>query len=202
MTPSKATVGSMLFLSDMRQIGALLMPSLLPPTLRLSSDPTEQAPPRVSPCLLYLVDCSSCRSVFLRLAGYNQVVHDRRNKHLTGALMIPTRTASILLRPIWLTLARVPVPARPLSRRNTRTHRITHTQVKFVGAMGMLGIVAYDFTFGGYGPVPATFSLSKCHVCWMVPPGDTCRLSTLVSYSVGPTRARAAHTINFGISLA
>jgi hypothetical protein len=78
--------------------------------------------------------------------GYNQIVHDWGNKHLTGALVILTQTAFIT----YITdMVDVGKSARTGQAFIPPEYNPTESDVKFVGAMGILGIVAYGFTFVG-----------------------------------------------------
>jgi hypothetical protein len=153
MSSSKATIGAMRKQSDMRQIGALLMVTgilaIIQPLASIASligpDGTSASSGIPLSALfagLFLVSIGFV-SIFI---GYNQIVHDWGNKNLTGALMIWTQTAFI---PYITGMVEVGRAARTGQAFIPSDYNPTESQVHFVGAMGILGIVAYGFTFIG-----------------------------------------------------
>jgi hypothetical protein len=154
MTPSnKATIGNMRFLSDMRQIGALLMVTgicaIIQPLANIASligpDGTS-ASSGIPLAALFGGFCLVSIGITSVFTGYNQIVHDWGNKHLTGALIILTQTAFI---PYITDMVDVGKSARTGQAFIPPEYNPTESEVKFVGAMGILGIIAYGFTFVG-----------------------------------------------------
>jgi hypothetical protein len=121
MTPSKATIGNMRFLSDsVRQIVALLM---------VSDRYLRQHPASRHHCVSH---------------------HTRRNERLLeylpilpGALSIVTRTAFIPFITDMVDVAKSALTGQAFI---PSEYNPTELQVVFVGAMGILGIIVYSLT--------------------------------------------------------
>jgi hypothetical protein len=143
----------MRYQSDMRQIGALLMVTgvlaIVQPLASIASligpDGTS-ASSGIPLSALFAGVCVVSIGFTSVFTGYNQIVHDWGNKHLTGALMILTQTAFI---PYFTGMVGVGRAARTGQAFIPADYNPTESQVHFVGAMGILGIMAYGFTFVG-----------------------------------------------------
>jgi hypothetical protein len=152
-SPFKATIGNLRYQSDMRQIGALLMVTgmcaIIKPLASIASligpDGTTASSgiPLSSLFAGFSLVSIGILSVF---TGYNQIVHDWGNKKLTGALMIWTQTAFI---PYFTGMVAVGRAARTGQAFIPSDYNPTESQVHFVGAMGILGIISYGFAFVG-----------------------------------------------------
>jgi hypothetical protein len=153
MTSSKATIGNMRYQSDMRQIGALLMVTgilaIIQPLANIAGlvgpDGTT-ASSGIPLSALFAGFCLVSIGFVSVFTGYNQVVHDSGNKHLTFALMILTQTAFI---PYFTGMVGTGRAARTGMAFIPPAYNPTESQVHFVGAMGILGIMAYGFAFVG-----------------------------------------------------
>jgi hypothetical protein len=153
MNSSKATVGNVRFLSDMRQIGALLMVTgicaIIQPLANIASligpDGTT-ASSGVPLSALFGGFCLVSIGFTAVFIGYNQIVHDWGNTYLTGALIILTQTAFI---PYITDIVDVAKRARTGQAFIPADYNPTESEVHFVGAMGILAIIAYGFTFVG-----------------------------------------------------
>jgi hypothetical protein len=153
MTPSKETIGSMRYQSDMRQIGALLMVTgilaIVQPLASIAAligpDGTT-ASSGIPFSALFAGVCLVSIGFLSVFTGYNQIVHDWGNKNITGALMILTQTAFI---PYFTGMVEVGRAARTGMAFIPADYNPTESQVHFVGAMGILGIMSYGFTFVG-----------------------------------------------------
>jgi hypothetical protein len=147
------SVGTMRFRADSRQISALLMVTgfcaIFQPlgdiagAIGPSGTTVDQGIPLSSLigglCLVTL----GIGAIFV---GYNQLVHDHGHKYLTGAVMIFAQTAFIGYITTIVDIAKrshkgmgfIPSAYNP-----------TYSDVRFVGAMGIMGVISYGFTFVG-----------------------------------------------------
>lgn len=150
---TKETVGSVRMQSDMRQIGALMMLTgacaLFQPLVGVASTigpdgstPTEGIP--FSNLMGGL--CLITIGILAIAAGYMQTVHNFGHKWFTGFLILFTQTAFI---PYVTGITNVSKISKSGVGFIPEAYSPSSTEVRFVGAMGILGIFSYGFAFVG-----------------------------------------------------
>jgi|UniRef100_A0A8J9SJ44 hypothetical protein len=148
----KPTIGAMRHQSDLRQIAGLMLitgicaifqpignvASLISP----GNTSTTGVPFSALMGGLSLVSMGII-SLFI---GYNQLVHDWGNKTLTLFAILLTQTGFI---PYLTDISDVGQQARSGAAFIPEAYNASESAVRFVGAMGILGIMAYGFSFIG-----------------------------------------------------
>jgi hypothetical protein len=152
MSNSNPNVGTMRLQSDMRQIAALLlitgMCSIFQPLGDIAAfiTPGNTSTTGIPFSALMGSLCLVVIGLLAVFVGYNQLVHEMSSKYITAFLILFVQTAYI----IYLTgMVDIGKAAKAGAGFIPATYGPSAGDVRFVGAMGILSIVAYGFTFVG-----------------------------------------------------
>ena len=148
-----ASLGAERLKSDKRQMGGMLLilgaAALIFPQANLASlvgpegtTASEGIPASSLSASVFVVTMGMIGMVI----GYMQLVHDYENKSLTGFLILFTQLAWV---PFITDLTAVGRGARSGAAFIPEAYEPSATDVKFVGAMGMMGILGYGTAFLG-----------------------------------------------------
>ena len=152
-TMEPRTLGNQRLERDVRQVGGMLMLTgicaLFQPLVNIASlvgpaGSTETEGIAFSSLMGAL--CLATIGVASIFVGYLQVVHDTGHKLVTGALIIFTQSAFI---PYITGIVNVSKISRTGAGFFPPEFEASADDVKFVGSMGILGIISYGFTFVG-----------------------------------------------------
>jgi hypothetical protein len=151
--PKSTTVASLRYQSDIRQAAGLLLATgifaIVLPLTDVASliDGSGNTPTTGIPFSLlfggFCVIATGLGSVFV---GYNQLVNDWGNKNITRALLIFLQTGYTLYITIMVDIAK---KARTGAAFIPAEYEPSTSDVKFVGAMGILSVLSYAFTTVG-----------------------------------------------------